>query len=416
MGTQTSAAESSRTRPPSECDVVVVGAGIVGLAAARELALRHDAMRVVVLDREATLGAHQTSHSSGVVHAGIYYPTGSLKARLCVAGARELYAYCDERDLDARRVGKLIVATLQSELERLDELERCGNENGVRGLRRVASGELREIEPHVTGLAGLYSPETGVVDFARVARSYAKDLEANGGLVVTDCAVDAVSEGNGGATIRHARGTTRARAAVVCAGAWSDRLARAAGAPEDPRIVPFRGGYLRLRPERAHLVRANIYPVPDPKLPFLGVHLTRIHDGDVLLGPSALMVGARDAYRISRLSGADLRDTLAWPGTWRLMSKFWRAGATEIRHAISKRAFVAAAQRFIPELRASDFVAGPAGIRAQAVARDGTLVDDFIVSRTEHALFVRNAPSPAATSSLPLGRLIADDVESMLGG
>lgn len=416
MGTQSSAAESSRTGPPSECDVVVVGAGIVGLAAARELALRHDAIRVVVLDREATIGAHQTSHSSGVVHAGIYYPAGSLKARLCVAGARELYAYCDQRHLGARRVGKLIVATRQSELERLHELERCGRENGVRDLRRIAPDELREIEPHVTGLAGLHSPTTGVVDFARVARSYAEDLELNGGLVVTNCAVDAVSEGEGGTTVRHAHGAIRARAAVVCAGAWSDRLARAAGAPEEPRIVPFRGGYLRLRPERAHLVRANVYPVPNPELPFLGVHLTRNHDGDVLLGPSALMVGARDAYRLSRLNGADLKDTLAWPGTWRLMSKFWRSGLIEIRHAISRRAFVSAAQRFIPELRASDFVPGPAGIRAQAVARDGTLVDDFIVSRTERALYVRNAPSPAATSSLPLGRLIADELEPMLGG
>ena len=394
----------------------MVGAGIVGLAAARELALRHDALRVVVLDREATIAAHQTSHSSGVVHAGIYYATGSLKARLCVAGARELYAYCDQRHLGARRVGKLIVATRRSELERLHELERCGRNNGVRGLRRLAPEELREIEPHVIGLAGLHSPETGVVDFARVARSYAEDLEGNGGLVVTNCAVDAVSEGDGRTTVRHAHGTIRARAAVVCAGAWSDRLARAAGAPEEPRIVPFRGGYLRLRPERAHLVRANVYPVPNPELPFLGVHLTRNHDGDVLLGPSALMVGARDAYRLSHLNGADLKDTLAWPGTWRLMSKFWRSGLTEIRNAISKRAFVSAAQRFIPELRASDFVAGSAGIRAQAVARDGTLVDDFIVSRTERALYVRNAPSPAATSSLPLGRLIADELAPMLGG
>lgn len=414
MSGQISSGKSHRAEPPPECDVVVVGAGIVGLAAARELALRHNQMRVVVLDRETTLGAHQTSHSSGVVHAGIYYLPESLKARLCVGGARELYAYCDERGLDARRVGKLIVATRESELERLGELERRGRENGVAGLRRVAAEELREIEPHVTGLAGLHSPETGVVDYARVARSYADDLEAHGGAVVTGCAVDAVVEASGGASVSHARGRTKARAVVVCAGAWSDRLARAAGAPDEPRIVPFRGGYLRLRPERAHLVRANVYPVPDPDLPFLGAHLTRIHDGEVLLGPSALMVGARDAYRLSHLSAADVRDTLTWPGTWKLMSKFWRTGLTEMHHAMSKRAFVAEAQRFVPELRPSDFVAGPAGIRAQALGRDGALVDDFVVSRTERALYVRNAPSPAATSSLPLGRLIADEAEPML--
>ncbi len=202
---------------------------------------------------------------------------------------------------------------------------------------------------------------------------------------------------------------------MFCAGAWSDRLAIAAGAPEEPRIVPFRGAYLRLRPERAHLVKANVYPVPDPDLPFLGAHLTRIASGDVLLGPSALMVGARDAYRLRRVRAGDLRDTLAWPGTWRLVAEYWRTGLTEIRHAASKRAFVAEARRFVPELRAGDFVAGPSGIRAQALARDGSLVDDFVVSRTERSLYVRNAPSPAATSSLPLGRLIADELEPLLG-
>lgn len=416
MSAHTAAGGSQVAWPPAESDVVVVGAGIVGLAAARELAVRHDGLRIVVLDREPRIGAHQTSHSSGVVHAGIYYLPGSLKARLCVAGARELYDYCDERGIEARRVGKLIVATRESELERLAELERRGRDNGVPGLCRVAGDELREIEPHVTGLAGLHSPETGIVDFARVAESYAEDLAGRGGSVVTGCGVEAVVETGSGATVSHTRGVTRARAVVVCAGAWSDRLARAAGAPAEPRIVPFRGGYLRLREERAHLVRANVYPVPDPDLPFLGAHLTRIHDGTVLLGPSALMVGARDAYRLSRVRGADVRDTLAWPGTWKLMAKFWRTGLTEVRHAASKRSFVAEAQRLVPELRPSDFIAGPAGIRAQAVARDGSLVDDFVVSRTQRALYVRNAPSPAATSSLPLGRLIADEVEPLLGG
>lgn len=416
MSAHTAAGGSQVAWPPAESDVVVVGAGIVGLAAARELAVRHDGLRIVVLDREPRIGAHQTSHSSGVVHAGIYYLPGSLKARLCVAGARELYDYCDERGIEARRVGKLIVATRESELERLAELERRGHDNGVPGLCRVAGDELREIEPHVTGLAGLHSPETGIVDFARVAESYAEDLAGRGGSVVTGCGVEAVVETGSGATVSHTRGVTRARAVVVCAGAWSDRLARAAGAPAEPRIVPFRGGYLRLREERAHLVRANVYPVPDPDLPFLGAHLTRIHDGTVLLGPSALMVGARDAYRLSRVRGADVRDTLAWPGTWKLMAKFWRTGLTEVRHAASKRSFVAEAQRLVPELRPSDFIAGPAGIRAQAVARDGSLVDDFVVSRTQRALYVRNAPSPAATSSLPLGRLIADEVEPLLGG
>lgn len=400
--------------PPRECDLVVVGAGIVGLAAAREMALRHDGLRVVVLEREPLIGAHQTGHSSGVIHAGIYYEPGSLKARLCVAGARELYAYCDERGIPARRSGKLIVAAAEPELERLDELERRGAENGVVGLHRLGPGELREVEPHVVGIAGLHSPETGVVDFARVAAAYAADLAAAAGTVATGRAVTAITADGGGATVAFDGGTVRARAVAVCAGAWSDRLAVAAGAPAEPRIVPFRGAYLRLRAKRAGLVRANVYPVPDPDLPFLGAHLTRGPDGAVLLGPSALLVGARDAYRLARVRAGDLRETLAWPGAWRLAGRHWRSGLTEIRRAASKRAFVAAARRLVPELRPGDFVAGPAGIRAQAVARDGSLVDDFVVSQIGRALYVRNAPSPAATSSLPLARLIADRLEPLL--
>ena len=390
----------------------MVGAGIVGLAVARELSLRQDGIRVAVLEREPEIAAHQTSHSSGVIHSGIYYEPGSLKARLCVAGMRELYAYCDERGIEARRDGKLIVATDEGELARLDELERRGIANGVPGLRRIGPDEITDFEPHATGLAALHSPETGVVDFGRVATAYAEDLRQAGGVVCTNCGVREIRDG----VVRHAAGETTARAVVVCAGAWGDRLARAAGAPAEPRIVPFRGAYLRLRPERDRLVRANIYPVPNPELPFLGAHLTRGFDGAVLLGPTALIAGARDAYRLRRVRGADLRETLGWPGTWKLARRYWRAGATEIRHAVSRRALVAAARRLVPELRTADFVAGPAGVRAQALGRDGALVDDFLVSRADGALYVRNAPSPAATSSLPLARLIADEVEPMLSG
>jgi (S)-2-hydroxyglutarate dehydrogenase len=401
-------------QPPRECDVVVVGAGIVGLAAARELSLRHDGLDVCVLDREPGIGAHQTSHSSGVIHAGIYYRPGSVKARLCVQGAAELYEYCQARGIRTERTGKLIVATSEGELDRLHELERRGVENGVPGLGRVGPEEIRELEPHAVGIAALHSPNTGVVDFAEVAAAYGEDVAERGGKIITACPVDTVAERDGRALVRHRAGETSARVALVCAGAWSDRLAVAAGAEPEPRIVPFRGGYLRLRPERAHLVKTSIYPVPDPDLPFLGAHLTRGHDGDVLLGPSALMVGARDAYRPWRVRAPDLRDTLAWPGTWRLMRRFWRTGLDELSHAASKRAFVAEAQRFVPELQARDFVAGPAGIRAQALARDGSLVDDFVISRLGPALHVRNAPSPAATSSLPLARMIADEVDALL--
>jgi (S)-2-hydroxyglutarate dehydrogenase len=400
--------------PPSECDVVVVGAGILGLASARELALRHDGIRVAVLEREASIAAHQTGRTSGVIHAGIYYRPGSLKARLCVTGARELYRYCEDHRIRTERSGKLIVATAEDELDALAELERRGHENEVPGLRRVEGAEIREIEPHASGIAALHSPATGVVDFAEVAASYGRDLAATGGVVSTGCPVSSLEPGGNAISVRHARGTTRARAVVTCAGAWSDRLAVACGAPAEPRIVPFRGAYLRLRPERRELVRANIYPVPDPDLPFLGMHLTRRIDGEVLLGPSALMVGARDAYELGRVRPRDLAQTIAWPGSWRLAARFRRTAVREARNATSRRAFVGDLRRFVPELAVGDVVPGPAGVRAQALARDGSLVDDFVVHRTERAVHVRNAPSPAATSSLALARLVADEADPFL--
>lgn len=395
--------------------MIVVGAGIVGLATARELAHRHDRLRVVVLEREVDIARHQTSHTSGVIHAGIYYAPGSLKAKLCVEGARDLYSYCEERGIPARRSGKVIVATEEEELARLDELERRGRANGVAGLARVGPGELRALEPHATGLAALHSPNTGVTDFGHIAASFGADLAARGGTIVTGCGVERIEASAQKVAAVHERGRTLAGAAILCAGAWSDRLAVKAGADPEPRIVPFRGAYLKLRPERARLVRAAIYPVPDPDLPFLGAHFTRTIGGDVLLGPSALMAGARDAYRLGKLRLGDVRETLGWPGTWRMAARHWRYGLAELRAGASSRAFVASLRRFVPELDVADVVSGPAGVRAQALARDGRLVDDFVVSRTDRALHVRNAPSPAATSSLALARLIADRAETELG-
>jgi 2-hydroxyglutarate dehydrogenase len=398
------------TAPPRACDLLIVGGGIVGLAVARELTARHPDASVCVLEREPRLGAHQTGHSSGVIHAGIYYKPGSLRARLCVQGARELYAYCEERGIPFEKSGKLIVAAREVELPRLDELERRGIANEVPGLRRLAADEIGSVEPHARGLAALHSPATGIADFPAVATSYAADAAAAGAAIVTGCGVEALVPAGDALQVRHAQGTTSAGFVVACAGAWSDRLAVAAGAPEEPRIVPFRGGYLRLRPERRDLVRANVYTVPDPDLPFLGAHATRTLDGEVLLGPSALMVGARDAYRLGRIARRDVAATLGWPGTWKLMARHWRYGLGEIGRAASKRAFVAGLRRYIPGLTAADVLPGPAGVRAQALGRDGALVDDFVLSETERALHVRNAPSPAATSSLALAREIADRV------
>jgi 2-hydroxyglutarate dehydrogenase len=400
--------------PPRECDVVVIGGGIVGLATARELILRHPGLGVSVLEREPRVAAHQSGHTSGVIHAGIYYRPGSLKARLCVQGAAELYDYCAERDIPAERQGKVIVATGEDELAALDELERRGRENGVPGLRRVGPSELREIEPHAVGVAALHSPATGIVDFAQVARSFAAELERQGGSVVTGCAISSLKPRGERLVVEHALGSTRARAAVTCAGAWSDRLATACGASREPRIVPFRGAYLRLAPERRALVRGSIYPVPDPELPFLGMHLTRRVDGEVLLGPSALIAGARDGYALARVRGRDLSQTLAWPGTWRLATRFPGTVVRELHAAASRRAFVRELRRFVPELAYGDVLPGPVGVRAQALGRDGTLLDDFLVHTTERAVHVRNAPSPAATSSLALARLIADEAQRFL--
>jgi L-2-hydroxyglutarate oxidase len=398
-------------KAPRTADFVVIGGGILGLAVACELLGRHPDASLCVLEREERLAAHQTSHSSGVIHAGIYYAPGSLKARLCVEGSRLLYAYCDEHGIEARRNGKLIIAADESELSGLDELERRGRANQVPGLRRIGPGEIPEIEPHARGIAALHSPETGVVDFARVAAAFAADVEAAGGAVVTGAGVQELVPRQSSIAVQHESGITEAGFVVSCAGAWSDRLAVAAGAPAEPRIIPFRGAYLRLRPERRDLVRASIYPVPDPELPFLGGHLTRGIDGEVLLGPSALMVAARDAYRLGRVRWPDLASNLAWPGTWRLVRRFWRTGLGELRHAASPRSFVTELRRFVPELAVGDVLPGPSGIRAQALDRDGRLVDDFVVHRTERALHIRNAPSPAATSSLALAKLIADQVE-----
>jgi 2-hydroxyglutarate dehydrogenase len=395
-----------------EPDIVVVGAGIVGLAVARELLARRPDRAVSVLEREPVAGFHQTGHNSGVLHAGIYYAPGSLKARLCTQGAPELLEYCRERGLPARQDGKLIVALDEAERPRLDELERRGRANGVPGLRRLRAEEITEIEPHVAGVDALHSPATAVVDFRAVAEAFADDVRAAGGEVVTGCAVHGAEPESGAIRIHHAAGESRARYAVFCAGGWSDRLAVAAGGDPDPRIVPFRGAWLRLRPERRDLVRALVYPVPDPALPFLGVHFTRGTDDEVLIGPTALLAGARDAYGLRRLSAADLRETLGWAGTYRMARRWWRTGLRELRHAVSRRALVADGARYIPELTTADVLPGPAGVRAQALGRDGTLIDDFVVSETERALHVRNAPSPAATSALALARLIADRVEA----
>lgn len=386
--------------PPPTCDLLVVGGGIVGLAAAREALVRRPQADVLVLEAGPDVGAAQTAHNSGVVHAGVYYAPGSLKARLCVEGARRLYALCEELGVPARRCGKLIVARSVSELGALDELERRARANGV-AIERLPAGRIAEREPHARGVAALLSPHTGVVDFAAVAHALRADVERRGGIVLTGCAVARADDAG---AVHHARGVTRARAVVACAGAEADRLAVRSGAGADPRIVPFRGAYFRLR--RPDLVRALVYPVPDPALPFLGVHFTRRAPDEVVIGPTALPAGARDPSR--RLSARDARDTLAWPGTWRLAWRWRRHALRELSWAVSRRAYAREGRTLVPALRADDLEPAFVGVRAQAVGRDGTLLDDFRFDVRGAVVHVRNAPSPAATSALAIAREVVD--------
>lgn len=389
---------------------MVVGAGIVGLAVAREWAARRPHDSVVVVERESGPARHQSGHNSGVIHGGIYYQPGSLKARLCVDGARMMYEYCEEHGIPHERCGKLIVAVDPDELPRLDELEARGAANAVPGLRRVAAAEIAEIEPNAVGLAALHAPNTGIVDYGAVARRLVEELSAAGVEVRFNLPVTAV-EGLDPAVVHTDSGPIRARTVITCAGLWSDRLARRSGAPRDPQIVPFRGAYLGLRHAPQPRLRGMIYPVPNPDLPFLGVHITRHIGGEVTLGPTAMMVAARDAYSLRRFSARDTWESLTWPGTWRVMRRYWRVGADELRMAASRRAFVAAAARYLPGLTVEDLDGSShAGVRAQAVGRDGSLVDDFVISGSERVCYVRNAPSPAATSSFALARELVDRV------
>ena len=387
--------------------VCVVGGGILGLATARELTVRHPDATVVVLERESALAQHQTGRNSGVVHAGVYYAPGSLKARLCRRGMDLLRDYCATHELPYDACGKVVVATGEHELERLAELHRRAIANGVPGVRRLDARELREIEPHVAGIGGLHSPASAITDYAAVARQMAADVRAAGGEVRLGTDVVRISHGDRVDPDRplvELAGGERLRAdrVIVCAGLRSDLLARASGAARVPRIVPFRGEYFALRPGRASLVRGLVYPVPDPELPFLGIHLTRRVDGGVLVGPNAVLALGRASYRWRDIERRELRRLATTSATWRLAARHRRTAVLELWRSANRRAFVAEARRYVPELRASDVVRARAGIRAQAVDAAGALIDDFVLDTDGPISWVRNAPSPAATSSMAI--------------
>ncbi len=391
--------------------VVVVGGGILGLATARLIAREQPGAEVTVLEKEPQLGLHQTAANSGVVHAGIYYEPGSLKARLCRRGVALLRDFCAERGLPYEACGKLVVALDEAELPRLERLAERAHANGVPGLRRLDAAQLREVEPHAAGIAALHSPETAITDFRAVALALADELTERGGTVRTGVEVTRVRSGAQVAVELADGSELQADRAIVCAGLHADRLARRSGEDAAPRIVPFRGEYWALRPERRSLVRGLIYPLPDPALPFLGVHLTKQVDGSVLIGPNAVLATAREGYRRSTVHGRDLAETLAWPGTWRLIGRHWRAGVDEAKRSLSKSVFVDEARRYVPELRIGDAVRAGSGVRAQAVDRDGALVDDFRIGGNARIAWIRNAPSPAATSSLAIAEEIVSRLE-----
>jgi L-2-hydroxyglutarate oxidase LhgO len=388
--------------------VGIVGGGIVGLTAGRLIATERPDAEVVLLEKETSVAMHQTGRNSGVVHAGLYYEPGSLKARLCRRGGELLRAFCADHELGYEPCGKVIVATGEDELPRLERLYERATANAVPGVELLDRDALLRIEPNVAGLAALHSPETAIVDYAAVARAVAEEFVADGGDLQLGAPVARVRAGRAEAAVELVGGDVlEFDRLLVCAGLYTDRLARAAGEPAEPRILPFRGEYARLRPERTGLVHGLVYPAPDPTLPFLGVHLTRRIDGEVLVGPNAVLATSREGYRGRDVRLRDVVDALAWPGTWRLGRRHWRSAGRELLGTVSRGEFVRQARLLVPALHADDLLPAPAGVRAQAVDRDGRLVDDFRLNAAGPIVWVRNAPSPGATSSFALAEELA---------
>lgn len=403
-------------------DVAIVGGGIVGLATARELLLRKPGLRLIVVEKDAAIASQQSGHNSGVLHSGIYYAPRSLKARACVEGHRRLIAFCEENAIPFELCGKLIVALDESELPRLEELYRRGTANGVTGLEMIGPERLREVEPHAAGIKAIWSPNTGIVDYTRVATAYARNVQERGGEIVVGHEVTNIAQLGSSAILTTRRPSDGGGAGpeidaahvITCAGLQSDKVSAFGHGKRDVRIVPFRGDYYVLRPEKRHLVRALIYPVPDPRFPFLGVHFTRRPDGAIWAGPNAVFAFAREGYGRWDLAPRDLWDALSYGGFWKMAATYWRTGLEEMYRDYSKRAYVKELQRYLPDLQTDDLLPGPSGVRAQAVAPDGRLVDDFLMRRTANTVHVQNAPSPAATSSLVIASMIADEVGSAL--
>jgi (S)-2-hydroxyglutarate dehydrogenase len=386
--------------------VAIIGAGIVGLAAGLHLCRRVRDAKLLILEKENEVAAHQTAHNSGVIHSGLYYKPGSLKARLCVEGAAAMVRFCGEYGIPHDVCGKIVVATEDSEIPALNELLRRGRANGLSGLRELDPEQIREIEPYSAGVRGIHIPSTGITDFRRVAQKYAELTEQAGGEVLRGCGVERIAQDAGGVILETTRGTVRARYGINCAGLHSDRIARMAGARPGLRIVPFRGEYYMVAPAKEHLVKGLIYPVADPRFPFLGVHFTRRIAGGLEAGPNAVFSFKREGYARSSFSVRDSVSTALFPGFWKMAARYWRSGLAEQYRSWSKRAFASAAQKLLPSLSEDDLQPGGSGVRAQALGTDGQLLDDFYFLHHQRMLHVCNVPSPAATASLVIGREI----------
>ena len=389
-------------------DVVIIGGGIVGLASALKLKLKKKDLRITLIEKEDILADHQTGNNSGVIHSGLYYKPGSLKATNCINGYKQLIQFCNEEGIKYDLCGKIVVATKESELPQLEKLYERGAQNGLSGFKKLKAEELKEYEPHVRGLAGFFVPQTGIVDFREVANKYAEKIRSYGGEIHLGEKVIGIEKKNGQSIIKTTKGEYETKLVVNCAGLYSDKVAKFTHNDINVKIIPFRGEYYKLAKEKEYLVNNLIYPVPDPAFPFLGVHFTRMMRGGIEAGPNAVLAFAREGYSKSIIKPGELLETLLWPGFQKVASKYWKTGFGEMYRSFSKAAFTRALQELIPEIESKDLVTGGAGVRAQACDREGGLLDDFSILESDNAVNVCNAPSPAATSSLAIGDTVSD--------